>query len=49
MANDMEKCSFCSELHDADELIEIKDSLVKLKSGFKEFSEVIEFVYMSKV
>lgn len=49
MANGMDECSFCSELYDADELIEVKDSLVKLKSGFKEFSEVIANVYMSKV
>lgn len=49
MANGMDECSFCSALCDADELIEVKDSLVKLKSGFKEFSDVISNVYMSKV
>lgn len=37
----MEKCSLCKELYDDEELIEVKDGLIKLKTEIAKFSDVI--------
>lgn len=41
----MDNCSLCSETIDSDELIEVKDSLIKLKTGIADFSTIISDVF----
>lgn len=46
----MENCSLCSDKFDYDELIEIKDGLLKMKAGFIKLHDVISDVFcLSKV
>lgn len=45
----MDKCNLCSESFDLDNLIEIRDSLIKLKSGTAEFSNLIFNVFPTQV
>lgn len=37
----MDSCKLCSETKDVEELIEVQDSLIRLKTGISSFSQVI--------
>jgi hypothetical protein len=41
----MDECKLCSEAKDVEELIEVQDSLIRLKTGIISFSEAISKVF----
>lgn len=45
----MENCNLCLEAFDSDELIEVENGLIKLKTGVVKLSDVIFNVFSSKV